>query len=123
MKGEVIIDMKGEISSTLPHSNEQTNELGILISNILQDINSYMRLNSGSTTTGDLRKTTLRLGNSHEVRIVVGSDRIKAVVREVEGYAGSTAANTTTTTTAINAAVNANGQHSNGRINENGNSN
>lgn len=92
MKGEVIIDMRGEISSTLPHSNEQTNQLGVLISNILQDINSYMRSNGGQC--GELRKTTLRLGNSHEVRIVVGSDRIKAVVREIgEGApSGNTAA-------------------------------
>ena len=88
MKGEVIIDMKGEISSTLPHSNEQTNELGVLISNILQDISSYMRLNQGQT--GELRKTTLRLGDSHEVRIVVGTERIKAVVREI-GEAGQAA--------------------------------
>lgn len=91
MKGEVIIDMKGEISSTLPHSNDQTNELGVLISNILQDINSYMRANGGQC--GELHKTTLRLGNSHEVRIVVGSDRIKAVVREIgEGGVAATGA-------------------------------
>ena len=70
MKGQVIIDSKGEISSTLPLGNDQTNELGIVISNILQDINTYMRL-GGQT---ELRKTTLRLGNSHEVRIVVGAD-------------------------------------------------
>ena len=82
MKGEVIIDMKGEISSTLPHSNEQTNELGVLISNILQDLGAYMRLNHGQT--GDLRKTTLRLGDSHEIRIVMGADRIKAVVLEID---------------------------------------
>lgn len=84
----MIIDMKGEISSTLPHSNEQTNELGVLISNILQDINSYMRANQGQC--GQLHKTTLRLGASHEVRIVVGSDRIKAVVREIGGGAVAT---------------------------------
>jgi hypothetical protein len=31
---------------------------------------------------GDLRKTTLLLGNlGHEVRIVVGQDTIKAIVR------------------------------------------
>jgi hypothetical protein len=40
-----------------------------------------MRLNSGSL--GDLKKATLRLGNDHEVRIVVGVDQIKAVVREI----------------------------------------
>ncbi len=40
-----------------------------------------MRLNSGSL--GELKKTTLRLGNDHEVRIVVGADQIKAVVREI----------------------------------------
>ena len=86
MKGEVIIDMKGEISSTLPHSNEQTNALGVIISNILQDLSTYMRLNQGQT--GELRKTTLRLGDSHEVRIVVGAERIKAVVREIGEAAG-----------------------------------
>ena len=85
MKGEVIIHSNGEISSTLAMGNEQTNELGIAISNILQDINSYMRMNAGKM--GELRKTTLRLGNEHEVRIVVGSDQIKAVVRELSGGA------------------------------------
>ncbi len=89
MKGEVIIDMKGEISSTLPHSNEQTNELGVLISNILQDLGAYMRLNHGQT--GDLKKTTLRLGDSHELRIVMGADRIKAVVLEIGDGSGATA--------------------------------
>jgi hypothetical protein len=81
MKGVVIIDMIGEISSTLPHSTEQTKELGVLISNILQDIAGYMRLIQGQS--GDLKKITLRLGDSHEVRVVMGADRIKAVVREI----------------------------------------
>ena len=36
---------------------------------------------------GDLKKTTLRLGNNHEVRIVVGQENIKAVVREVAAAA------------------------------------
>lgn len=45
MKGQVIINAQGEISSSLPLDNEQTNELGLVISNILQDINTYMRLN------------------------------------------------------------------------------
>jgi hypothetical protein len=81
MKGEVEINQtNGEISSTLALSNEQTNELGQVITNILQDVNSYMRMNGGQM--GDLRKTTLLLGNlGHEVRIVVGQDTIKAIVR------------------------------------------
>ena len=90
MKGEVIIDSKGEISSTLAHSNEQTKELGVIISNILQDINTYMTKVNSQEKHLQLRKTTLRLGNSHEVRIVVGADQIKAVVREI-GESSSTA--------------------------------
>ena len=77
----MIIDSKGEISSTLPLGNEQTNELGVVISNILQDINTYMRMNGGQP--GELRKSTLRLGDKHEVSIVVGAEHIKAVVREL----------------------------------------
>ena len=85
MKGEVEINQtNGEISSTLALSNEQTNELGQVITNILQDVNSYMRMNGGQM--GDLRKTTLLLGNlGHEVRIVVGQESIKAIVRPVGG--------------------------------------
>jgi hypothetical protein len=81
MKGSVIIDSKGEITSTLPLNNEMTNSLGVVISNILQDINTYMRMNHGAM--GDLRKTTLRLGSHHEVSIVLGNDQIKAVVKEI----------------------------------------
>jgi hypothetical protein len=94
MKGEVLIDMKGEISSTLPHSTEQTNELGILISNILQDINAYMRTSGGST--GELRKTVLHL-NNHVVRIVIGTDKIKAIVKEINTTTGGAAATTSGT--------------------------
>ena len=74
-----MIDSKGEISSTLPLNNTETNELGMLICNMLQDINSYMR---GNNVT-DLRKTTVRLGSGHEISIVMGGDGIKAVVKEV----------------------------------------
>lgn len=79
MKGEVIINSKGEVSSTLTHSTEQTQELAVLLSNILQDVNSYM----AQVNKLQLRKTTLQLGNHHQVSIVVGSDQIKAVVKEL----------------------------------------
>ena len=72
MKGQVIIDSKGEITTSLPLDSEYTNELGLIISNILQDINTYMKFNNNQM--GDLKKTTLRIGNHHEVSIVVGSD-------------------------------------------------
>jgi hypothetical protein len=52
-----------------------------LIQYILQDINSYMRLNDNAM--GELKKTTLRLGNSHLVNIVVGADSIKASIRDM----------------------------------------
>lgn len=81
MKGQVIIDAKGEISSSLPLDNEQCNQMGLIINNILQDINTYMKMNNNQP--GELRKTTLRIGNHHEVSIVVGSDQIKAVVKEI----------------------------------------
>lgn len=72
MKGNIIIDSKGEITTTLPTSNDDTNDIGLIISNILQDINTYMRMNHN--TMGELKKTTLRLGSHHEVNIVVGND-------------------------------------------------
>jgi len=53
--------------------------MGTLITNILQDVNTYMRMNS----IQELKKTTLRLGNKHEVQIVVGAESIKAVVAEI----------------------------------------
>ena len=90
MKGTVSIDSKGEITSTLPLGDEKTNELGIVISSILQDINSYMKSSQGSQM-GELRKTTLRLGNSHEVRIVVGAEQIKAKIIELGGAEGKLA--------------------------------
>ena len=73
------------MSSTLPLINEaQSEEVADCIKNILQDINQYMRLNGGPASLGELRKTTLVLGNiGHEVRIVVGADNIKAVVRPI----------------------------------------
>jgi hypothetical protein len=40
-----------------------------------------MRLNDNAM--GELSKTTLRLGNNHEVQIVVGLDQIKATVKEL----------------------------------------
>jgi len=80
MKGEVIIDSKGEVSSSLPLSGEGAGELGHLITSILQDVNMYMCL--GEIQAGSLKKTTLRLGNQHEVQIVVGADSIKASVTE-----------------------------------------
>ena len=85
MKGEVEINSSnGEISSSLSLSNEHTNEVGQVITNILQDVNTYMRLNGGAAQIGDLKKTTLLLSNiGHEVRIVVGSESIKAIVRPI----------------------------------------
>jgi hypothetical protein len=40
----------------------------------------YMKHTGGGV--GDLKKTVLRLGDNHEIRIVVGAENIKAVVRE-----------------------------------------
>ena len=40
----------------------------------------YMKHTGGAV--GDLKKTVLRLGDNHEIRIVVGAENIKAVVRE-----------------------------------------
>jgi hypothetical protein len=82
MKGHVIIDSKGEISTSLDLDNERQNELGQVITNILQDINSYMRMNQNAM--GDLKKTTIRLGGHHEVSFVVGNDQVKAVVKEIQ---------------------------------------
>eukprot|EP00347_Sterkiella_histriomuscorum_P019596 403341026 len=92
MKGQVIIDLKGEITSSLPIDNEQTNEIVQLINNILQDVNQYMKQNNNQM--GELRKTTLLVGgsngqNAHEVCIVIGSDKIQAVVKEVFSAAGA----------------------------------
>jgi hypothetical protein len=78
MKGEVVIDPQGEVTSSLPLDDGPVQQIGILISNILQDLNSYMRLNGNAM--GDLKKTTLLLGKNHEVTIIVGEDSIKASV-------------------------------------------
>ena len=86
MKGEVVIDSKGEITSSLPLDDNNINEVGSLISNILQDINSYMRLNDNAM--GDLKKTTLLLGDNHEITIIVGADNIKASVKEINNVLG-----------------------------------
>ena len=81
MKGELVIDSKGEVASSLNLDDDQMNELAVLIGNILQDVNSYMRMNNNET--GELKKTTLRLGNNHEMRIVVGADQITAQIDEL----------------------------------------
>ena len=46
---------------------------------MLQDIQMYMKQAGIST----LNKTVVRLGDSHEVRIVVGQEQIRAQVREI----------------------------------------
>ena len=56
--------------------------MGVLISNILQDINSYMKMNQNAM--GEFKKTTLRIG-THEISIVVGAEVIKASVKEIHG--------------------------------------
>ena len=44
MKGEVLIHTEtGEITTTLPTPIERNNEIGVAITNILQDIQMYMR--------------------------------------------------------------------------------
>ena len=60
--------------------DQELKEVGDIITGLLQDINSYMRMNSNSM--GELRKTTLRVGK-HEINIVVGMEVIKASVKEV----------------------------------------
>ena len=80
MKGEVIIDSKGQITSSLSLDDQELKEVGDIINSLLQDINSYMRMNNNEP--GDLRKTTLRVGK-HEINIVVGAEVIKASVKEV----------------------------------------
>ena len=76
----MINTQSGVITSTLPTSLERNNEIGNAITNILQDIQMYMKHTGGAV--GDLKKTVLRLGDNHEIRIVVGAENIKAVVRE-----------------------------------------
>lgn len=41
----------------------------------------YMRMNQN--VMGDLKKTTIRLGNNHEMNIIVGAENIKAIVKEI----------------------------------------
>lgn len=45
-----------------------------------------MKLNDNAM--GDLKKTTFRIGQSHEISIVVGNDQIKAVVKEINSTGG-----------------------------------
>ena len=55
--------------------------MGVLINNILQDINMYIKMNDKSC--GDLKKSTLRLGANHEVTIIVTGELIKCVFKEL----------------------------------------
>lgn len=41
----------------------------------------YIKQTGGAV--GDLKRTVLRLGDEHELRIVVGAEHIKAVVKEL----------------------------------------
>lgn len=65
----------------MPLDDPAISEVGILITNILQDISSYMKMNDNAV--GELKKTTLLLGDDHEVHIVVTADQIKASIKEI----------------------------------------
>ena len=60
MKGEIIIDGKGDVTSSLLLGKNETDKIGELITDILQDISVYMRMNENAM--GDLKRTTIRLG-------------------------------------------------------------
>lgn len=86
MRGEVEIDKHtGKVESKLSQveegatlselSGEQLEEIGQRLTNILQDVNTYMR---ETESTGALEKTTLKLDQHHFVNIIVSNDKIKA---------------------------------------------
>ena len=92
MRGLVEIDRKsGQVESKLSQvedgatiselSEQQLQEIGQCLTNILQDVNSYMRSNNNEM--GDLEKATLKLDEHHYVNIVVSHDTIKASVGEI----------------------------------------
>jgi len=87
MRGMVEIDRNsGVVESKLSQyeegatlsevSEEQLQEIGMYLTHLLQDVNSYMW--QVENQTGALEKMTLKLDTHHFVNIVVSDDKIKA---------------------------------------------
>lgn len=92
MRGVVEIDRaSGNIESKLSQvedgaslseaSNEQVQEIGDSLTNILQDVNAYMRL---SPEAGNFERMSLKLDSRHFVHIVASDSKIRAQLIEVE---------------------------------------
>ena len=58
--------------------------MSIVITNILQEINGYMKANNNQM--GELDHTSLKLGTSHHVNIALNEDKIRAIVTDMSEW-------------------------------------
>ena len=59
-------------------------QIGTNLTNILQDINLYMRMNGGEDQLGAMQKITLKLDEHHFVNIISNKTTIKANVEMIK---------------------------------------
>ena len=81
MKGLVEVDIEtGEVTSKLSQlegttisemPDEQLNQIGNNLTNILQDVNLYMSMNGGEAKLGRMQKITLKLDDHHYMNIII----------------------------------------------------
>ena len=94
MKGLVEVDMEtGDVTSKLNQidgvtvsemTEEQLNQIGTNLTNILQDVNQYMSMNGGEAQLGRMQKITLKLDSHHYMNIIINEKTIKAQVDTIE---------------------------------------
>ena len=93
MKGLVEVDIEtGEVTSKLSQlegttisemPDEQLNQIGNNLTNILQDVNLYMSMNGGEAKLGRMQKITLKLDDHHYMNIIINDKQIKAQVETI----------------------------------------
>ena len=72
----------GATLSEMPQ--DQLEQIGTNLTNILQDVNLYMRMNGGEDQLGPLQKITLKLDEHHFVNIISTNTTIKAHVEMIK---------------------------------------
>ena len=93
MKGLVEVDIEtGEVTSKLSQlegttisemPDDQLNQIGNNLTNILQDVNLYMSMNGGEAKLGRMQKITLKLDDHHYMNIIINDKQIKAQVETI----------------------------------------
>ena len=93
MKGLVEVDIAtGAVTSKLSSqaedatyqelSNDQLKQIGTNLTNMLQDVNLFMKQHGGEGAIGAFQKMTLKLDEHHFVNIVLNEGKIQALVEE-----------------------------------------